>query len=513
MNKETPINNPVSLNGKNETPAIQTINKPINANTKKIIIGVVAFVGLLLIVGVIAILSNSSSNGVKNNVGTNSNTSGTVTQNETGQNIGFVANDNPSCSLPVVEYKSNAFSIGVPKGWIYNVAYGTVSIMQDESNTTAAFLYSAKLKKEVSSTEFLNQLAYVFNKTIENVGGTFSMNTPTVTTNGASADITATVGEALKGKMTVERSGDFMILRAYWAPVGDYTAQEPQLKEIVGCFARTKILTDEILLSAHDDSGTLIGEVESGVLKEYTGRYFKLNKPDNFKVDAETDSGIDLTRTDGNAGFSFSYATGFTGSYTPRSWALKALPQYAKITNLSLGEGQSVEAAIKGQTIQAFNFTGSLGSTSVKGKATVGIYSTPYTGIGDQYTSAFWGIEIATPAVWDGVKSTLQAMQDSLTIIDIGATRKNTLLPANRPIESVSATKITGNSSYSETAEKLSGENWDDAMRGYETVVSPTTGDRMDVPLNSWSSYGPQGPGYYHEISGGNSLEKLELTD
>ncbi len=428
------------------------------------------------------------------------------------QNIGQVTNDTPSCSLPIVEYKSNAFSIGVPKGWMYKVDSGTVSIMQDDTNTTAAFLYTAKLNEDLSTEEFLGQFVNIFRATIEDVGGTFDSVTRTTTDDLATADIQAIIGsDTMSGKMIIDKSEGFVTLRSYWAPVGEIQAQEPVLEEVVNCFARTRILTDEIIGTAHQDTGVLLEDTTSG-MAEYVGNYFKLDKPDNFTVTAESDSGIDLTRSDGNAGFSYAYATGFTGVYTPRSWAERALPEFAGISSLSLSEGRDIPSPINGQVIQELDFSGYLnGSVSVVGKVTVGIYSTPYIGFGEQYTSAFWGIEIATPSAWDEAKDTLQAIQDSIEIIDIGATRKNTLLPPNRPIESVSSSRVTGSSSYSESKEKSSEDKWADSMRGYETVESPSTGERMDVPQNSWSSYGPEGEGYYRLLPD-DSLEKLNQT-
>ena len=75
--------------------------------------------------------------------------------------FGTVENDNPQCTLPIVDFKANAFSIGVPKGWLYSVEAGTVSIRSDESNTTAAFLYTAKLEKDLTPAQFLEKFGYI----------------------------------------------------------------------------------------------------------------------------------------------------------------------------------------------------------------------------------------------------------------------------------------------------------------------------------------------------------------
>ncbi len=429
---------------------------------------------------------------------------------EVTKNIGEVVNDNPNCSLPVIEYKKNAFSFGVPKGWIYDVNGGTVAISQDDTNTVSTYLYTAKLEEDITGKEFLERFAQIFEQTFADLGGTFSMADPETKDSISQASTSGNLGsDKIQGMMKAEVKEGFIILKSYWAPVSQYNEKLATFEEISNCFARTKIITDEILNA--EDTGVLVNETASQ-FATYQGRYFKLSKPDNFTVTGETDSGIDLTRSDGNAGYSYAYATGVAGTYTPETWAKKALPEFAGISSLQLSKGRNITSPISGQTIQEFDFTGYLnGSISVKGKTTVGIYLTPYTGIGTRYSSAFWGIQIATPTAWNGASATLQEIQDSLVITDIGNTRKNTILPPNRPIESVSASKVTRSSSYSSSLEKSSGEKWDDAMRGYETVESPTTGDRYDVPQNSWSDYGPDGPGYYRQTPD-NSLEKLNQT-
>lgn len=441
---------------------------------------------------------------------TTTSTGGTEPEVVEEQYIGEVTNDTPVCSLPIINYDESAFQIGVPNGWIYEVNEGTVSIMQDDSNTTAAFLYTAKLNQSLSSEEFLDLFGQIFSKTITDVGGTFSLSEKESDTETSSGLITAALdGVDMTGKMLVEKTQDFVTLRSYWAPIQSYDQEESTLEEIANCFGRQRIITDEMLTAVENKDVPKEDTAPTG-FDVYKGRYFQLNKPTNFKVTAETDSGIDLTRADNNAGFSYAYVTGAAGSYTPQTWAQKALPQYAGIQQLQLSAGRNIPSPINGQTVSEFDFTGSLnGFIPVNGKVTVGIITTPYYGFGTQYFSAFWGIQIATPEQWPQSKDTLQTIQDSLQIIDIGATRKNTLLPPNRPIESVGGSSITSkSSSYSDELDKSSEEKWSDAMRGYETVSSPSTGDTYDVPLNSWSSYGPDGPGYYRQLPD-DSLEKL----
>lgn len=471
-------------------------------NRKKVLILIIFSVLFFLCVItfiVIALLANN--NQVKNNFTNNE----SIDNNNKLENEFYsttVENQIPICNLNKIEYKENAFSIGVPNGWLYEVNSGTVSIMEDDSNTTAAFFYTAKLEKDISTNDLLNSFSNVFKNTIESINGTFTTSNINYDSDSASASLNSTIGnDNMKGELIILKSGNFAIFKAYWAPVQSYDEKLPLLKDVSNCFGMIKVLTDEIL--------TYDGFNDNSNITNYTGKYFKLNKPDNFTVTGETDSGIDLTRNDGNAGFSYAYATGFTGNYTPQTWAYKALPEYAKISNLQLSAGNTIPSQISGHSVQEFFFTGNLnGYIPVKGKTTVGIYKAVNYGVGPQYTSAFWAIQISTPEVWESVKNTLQSMQDSFQIIDIGSTRKNTLLPSNRPMETTSSSITSKSSSYSSALDDESSENWAEAMRGYESVSSPSTGQTYDVPINSWSSYGPEGPGYYRLLPD-DSLEKL----
>lgn len=436
--------------------------------------------------------------------------------NPTGVNtgIGPINNDAPACNLPKVTFPENAFYIGVPNGWIYEINDGTVSIMQDDTNTTAAFLYTASLKNDIPVQDFLQKFSQVFSSTVSSAGGTFTTGTPVITTTRAEASLVGTVDKVtMSGKLIAEKENGFIILRSYWAPSSELSEQETLLKQIVGCFGRNKILTEEILSNIKNNnitSSLSTNTNTNSTMESYKGKYFKFLKPANFKVTAETDSGLDMTRTDGNAGFSYAYATGFVGSYDPKSWAQKALPEYAKILNLSLSDGTTIPSQISGFNVQAFNFTGKLqGTIPVKGMVTVGILKAPYYGFGTPYTSAFWAIQIATPEVWPSVSSTLQAVLDSFEITDIGTTRKNTKLPPNRPMESTSGSSITSKlSEYSSVSDEVS-ENWAEAMRGY-TTATDSTGGNHDVPLNSFNPTGPQGPGYY--LNHSNGTQELLTT-
>lgn len=400
------------------------------------------------------------------------------------------------CTLPQQEIKESAFTIGVPAGWIYELNNGTISIMKDASNLEGAFLYTAKLTKtDISAKDFLTTSSGFFTKSVAEEGGTFAVTNIQEVDGGAEGTIEASLSNTpITGVYKVEKEGDFVTLRAYYAPKKDIEASRKNLKAVVGCFSRTTTLTSEILtaIKAKEDA---VKATPSGFSK-YTGKYFSLSLPSGYKVTGESDSGIDISRNDMSAGFSYAYVTGAKGPYTSESWTSYALPKFASIGNLSLGTGNNVPSEIPGMKVQDFTFTGLLsGATDVKGKVTTGVINTTDYGMGSS-TSAFWAIQVAKPEVFGSVSSILQTIQDSITIIDIGDTRRKTMLPPNRPTASTGSSIPAKNPESSVSDE--SSDGWADAMHGYETVESPTTGDHFDVPLNSWNSTGVDGPGYYN---------------
>lgn len=415
-----------------------------------------------------------------------------------------------ACSLPKVEIKEHAFTIGVPKGWLYEFNNGTVSIMKDKNNLEGAFLYTAKLiKKDFTAKDFLVASSDFFTKSVADEGGTFSIIDIVSSGDNAQGTIEASLnGTPITGVYKVEKDGDFITMRAYYAPKVDIKSSQDNLKQVVGCFSRTTTISTDMIEAVQKSQVAELADLNvSSNFTKYVGKYFSLSLPTGYNVTSESDSGIDVGRNDMSAGFSYAYVTGAKGPYTPKQWAEYALPEYANINNLVLGDAQAISSDVPGMVVNELSFTGVLNSnTDVKGDVTIGIINTTDYGFGSS-SSAFWAIQIAKPDVWSSVSVNLKAMQDSLIITDIGDTRRNVMLPPNRPMGSTSGESITSKTQSSISDE--SNGDWADTMRGYETVESPSTGERFDVPLDSWSNDGPDGPGYNRLLPNNGGTEKL----
>ena len=417
-----------------------------------------------------------------------------------------VENDNPSCSFKRIEYPENAFSIGVPNGWYYAVESGTVSIMEDETNTTAVLIYTAKLQQELTKEDFLNTFSKILKETAEEGGGTFEMQEIQEVEESEDeiyADVIAQINEYdIKGKMHVSKTKDFVTFKVYWAPAEIFEERESFLKEISGCFARTKVLTDDILAAKPKEE--VEKETPEG-FKRYKGKYFQLDIPSDFKVDREQKNSIDLVRSDQRTVFTYTYTTELKGEYTPRSWVEEMFSQIKEIKDVTLTDGEVLPSQILGYSVQEFNLSGSMQGTPLVAKITVGVYQPPYS----EYRSAFAIGQMSTTEIWENVKDNLQKMQDSLTFVDSSIIRKNTLLPIVDPTENLRAPITVQSSAYQKGLVTESSEKWVEGMRGYETLSSPSTDLAYQVPINSWSLYGPEGSGYYRQLADG-TFEKLQ---
>ncbi len=421
-----------------------------------------------------------------------------------------VENDNPSCSFKRIEYPENAFSIGVPNGWYYAVESGTVSIMEDETNTTAVLIYTAKLQPELTKEDFLNTFSKILKETAEEGGGTFEMQEIQEVEESEEeiyADIIAQINEYdIKGKMHVSKTKDFATFKVYWAPAEIFEERESFLKEITGCFARTKVLTDDILTAKPKEE---VEEETPEGFKRYKGKYFQLDRASGYTVSEEKEGFIQLVGPDQRTLLSYMYTTELKGDYTPKFWVEETFTEVKEITDLTLTDETVLPSQVLGYSVQEFNLSAKMEGIPILGKITVGIYQPPYSAGGTKYASAYGFGQMTLAENWDNVKDDLQKMQDSFDFVDSSMIRKNTLLPIVEPTENTRAPFTAQSSAYSKGLVTESNEKWVEGMRGYETLSSPSTGQAYQVPINSWSLYGPEGSGYYRLLEDGK-FERLQ---
>src|SRR5690606_37173998 len=118
------------------------------------------------------------------------------------------------------------------------------------------------------------------------------------------------------------------------------------------------------------------------------------------------------------------------------------------------------------------------------------------------------GIQVANADKWAAYAPALNAIQASIQQDEAGQALGNLPALPNYTTETVFGTtgggsSVTSSSRYQDEVSDRSSQKWADAMRGYEEVTSPSTGQRYDAPLNAWNPSGPDGGGYYRQLPGG----------
>lgn len=417
-----------------------------------------------------------------------------------------------SCPLPVTEKPEQAIAYGVPSGWVVESDGDTLAIMEDASNTTAAFIYTAKLERDLSAAEFLSDFGAVFQTIIEEAGGSFTLSEPSGTEQTATANAEATVEEGrLAGVFSAHKEPGFVTFKAYWAPTEQLALKEPTLKEVVGCFVRSTSLTDSQLAAATAartsgiSSTGAVSEANNpwGALMAQSKGGFSFQAPSSWTANTSggaSTTSLTLDAPTSDASVAFISDLGRYGAVDPA--------EFAQTTLSILGVQASLDGAQEVSGAQSYEFSGSFQGKPVAGAITVKIE--PYS----TFFAHYAGIQLANADKWTEYAPTLNAMQASIRQGD--ASQALGSLPAlpNYSTENLfgstsSGSSVTSSSRYQDEVSDRSSQKWADAMRGYEEVESPTTGQRYDAPLNSWNPSGPDGAGYYRQLPGGGGLEKL----
>ena len=427
-----------------------------------------------------------------------------------------------ACSLPTHDVATKAYTYGAPEGWVVEQGDTTLAIMEDSSNTTATYIYTAKLERDAPADKLLQQFGEIFKNAVQGSGGTFALASATSTTNGASAPISATVNnQSLSGTLTVVKDSNFATMTIYWAPTSDLSTKETQLKQIASCYHRTTALTDEQLSAASaaaneattKSTAPLATSNPWGPLVSGRDSSFTFQAPDSWTSNVSSSYGdspstsITINAPDDTAAVAFLYNLGRNGVSDTKEFARTAMRLSYSI-NASLSNYQKLDG-----DIDAYDFSGTFQGKSVRGAVAVKVE--PY----QTFFAHYVGVQIANADLWDTYAPTLNTIQASIRLTD--ASREVSSLPPlpnysteqlfgsnNRP----SGSAITSSSKYADEVEDAASDNWASAMRGYETTESPSTGNRYDVPINAWDPHGEDGAGYYRSLPGGG-VEKLNVVN
>lgn len=467
---------------------------------------IIIVAGVIVIGGIVFATAGNFSDS-NENAGANNNAS-TPEENKNSYDA-TATTKKAECKFPVTSYTAFAASYGVPENWIVEEANGTLAIMEDDSNLVTAFIYTAKLEQDMSASEFLDVFGGVFQATIEDAGGSFALGEISTKENTASSDAGATVAEGdLRGVFTTKKEGEFITFTAYWSPIAEFAAKEATLKAILDCYSRTTILTDADLAGAAEAakiqqplSGARTPQPWGDLVSKTDGN-FSFEAPENWTSNvssASESTGLTLDSPESDASVAFLYNLGRYGVVSKQEFAQNTMLITYGIS-ATLSNHQSVDNA------DLWDFEGTFAGKSVRGAVAVRIeeYQT--------FFAHYLGVQIANADLWTTYAPTLNAIQASIRLTDAGQQLASLPAQPNYDTEALFGTEagssVTSGQKYKQEVDDKSADNWSDAMRGYDTMESPSTGQTYDVPLNAYNPTGPNGGGYYRELPGGG-LEQL----
>lgn len=407
------------------------------------------------------------------------------------------------CNLPRYENAGGAFRYGLPEGWLADTSGGTLTISDDANATTAAVVYTARLLHDRGADWFLGQFGEIMNASFAQSGGWYALADQSGSGSAATATVSAAIGdEPVSGEMAVDIDDGFVTLKAMWAPSGVFSDRSALLGQVLGCYERITALDDSQLAAATDEAArpdpAASGGSPWGPLEAGNAGTFSFEAPQSWNASPSsggTGSSIALTAPANDAAVGFIFDL---GRYSATQQQLIDTVFSAYGIQATLG-GSSTAA--NGATV--YDMSGTIGGGSMRGM--IAVLTVPYLTFFANYVT----LVVTAPEQWDQNEPTLTAIANSILLTD--ASGPLTQLPAmpDLSIEAVFGNTVTSSREYRNAVEDRASEEWAEAMRGYETVESPTTGERWDVPLNAWDPAGPYGAGYYRTLPGGGGVELL----
>ena len=297
--------------------------------------------------------------------------------------------------------------------------------------------------------------------------------------------------------MAVGIDNGFVTLKAMWAPTAAFGDRRALLDQVLGCYERITALDDSQLAAATEAAAAQPGPDASdgspwGPLEASSAGSFSFEAPRSWSSNPSsggTGSSIALTAPANDAAVGFIFDLG-RYSATQRQIIDGVFAAYGIQATLS---GSSTGS--NGATV--YDMSGTIGGGSMRGM--IAVLTVPYLTFFANYVT----LVVTAPEQWDQNEPTLTAIANSILLTD--ASGPLTQLPAmpDLSIEAVFGDTVTSSREYRNAVEDRASEEWAEAMRGYVTVESPTTGDRWDVPLNAWDPAGPYGAGFYRKLPGG----------
>lgn len=405
-----------------------------------------------------------------------------------------------SCAFETRTNTGLAYEYGVPSGWLSFEKGGTLMVTRDGTARTSALVYTALLQRENDPSWFLNAYVSALSEGLAADGGGFEFDAPTGSGSSARVDVYGFVGGSqVVGEAEASVAGGFVTAKVIWSDVSTWGEDREILGSVTDCYQRFVVLDDEQLRAVTAASKSPIEEpvASSNPWGSLTQKYengFSYAAPSSWSSVGSQGDGVTSVVAAAPANDAAVVFVFLLGRFQPSNELI--------IDNLFRSFGITADFGPSSETIAGaslYDFVGDVAGQQARGM--VAIRNEPYLTFFANYIS----MAMSTTSQWDVVKGTLAEIASTGTVTDASSNLSQLPPLPNLSVDRVFGSSFVESTSYRSAVEDQASQNWSEAMRGYVTVESPSTGERWDVPLNSYNS---AGGGFYRSLPGGG-VEKL----
>lgn len=388
-----------------------------------------------------------------------------------------------------------AYRYGVPDGWLAVESGGGLVVAPDDSGTSAAIVYTALLTGSEDAAWFLGRYMDSISTLFGSYGGT--LEAAGIETDGDASTVSfeGRIGETqVTGEGTASVDNRFATVAVTWSPEDGSGADRDTLRSVVECFDRITTLDDDQMNVATDAAGGGASG-QWGPLVQRTEGNFGFWAPESWSAEAaevKELSLLSLVAPGNDASVLFLFMTNRNQQFDDGVIDLMFRPFGITAT--------VTKSAFTVPNARVYDFSGDIGGRPARGMVAVRIdaYTTTYV--------CFGSMVIAEPAKWDEVSDTLIRIAGSAGKTDVSGNLAS-LPPLPNYALGDTLTGLTDSAAYRDSVRENASDSWSEAMLGYVTVESPSTGQQWRTSVNS---YNPTYGGYVRQLPGGGGVELLE---
>jgi hypothetical protein len=377
-----------------------------------------------------------------------------------------------SCTLPLTKDTYDGFRIGIPAGWDLFTNDGTIVVEKDSTATEESTVTPVLITTGLTPTSVFQSSLESLRKEIVQSGGTMTSTVTTPSGHTPTATLAlSTHGTPLTGQATLAvlpektaHGSSVAALLASWSPTSTFAGQRATLAAIGACYGPTP--------------GTLYQVMKDQV--------FTYAIPLGWTVPNEGQDSIEIAQGDNaSATYTLTLLPSGSGVNSPQSMETYAFGKLGVHVDHVLASVQTPSKATANGTFEGEiyqEFTGSL----TNGQAVHGlVYVTADTGTSNP--TGVIRLGLAKPDLWNGTNGALVHILDSI---------QHDFTQDLQQWESISR---------QQQAFSAQVQGFDYALNGVDLVHDQATGATFEAPYDTYTTDGPDGPGYYDDA--GNKLQ------